>query len=132
MSFRDRLVRYREGLINGIAPNLTYLLGPILATKLVVEAKGLKRLARLPASSIQVLGAEKALFLHLTKHTKPPKHGIIFLHPVFRGSEKKIRGKIARLLAAKISLAAKADAFTHKFIAEELKKDLERKLKEVK
>ncbi|MGB9634865.1 MAG: hypothetical protein ACP5KJ_00070 [Candidatus Micrarchaeia archaeon] len=131
MKLRDEICKYRDETANKIARNLSYLLEPALATKLIVEAHGLKRLANLPASSIQVLGAEKALFMHLTKNTKPPKHGIIFLHPLMRGATKQKRGKIARLLAAKISIAAKADAYSKNFIAPNLKAELERKVEEV-
>ncbi len=129
---REDLIAYRDKTIDKLAPNLTYLLGPVLATKLVVEAKGVKRLAQMPASTIQVLGAEKALFMHLVRHTKPPKHGIIFLHPAMRGVPKKLRGKVARLIAAKIAIAAKADAYSHKFIAKELKEQLEEKINQIK
>jgi nucleolar protein 56 len=126
---RAQLEGYRDYKAKEIAPNLTHLLGESLATKLIVYSKGLKRLAHLPASSIQVLGAEKALFMHLTKKTKPPKHGIIFLHPAMRGISPKKRGKVARLIAAKVSIAAKADVYSKEFIAEKLKADLDEKLK---
>ncbi len=129
---REELIKYRDKTIEKIAPNLNYLLGPVLATKLVVEAKGLKRLAQMPASTIQVLGAEKALFMHLTRHTKPPKHGIIFLHQTMRGLPKKLRGKVARILAAKISIAAKADAYSHKFIAPKLKEEMDKKIEDIR
>lgn len=126
---REQLEKYRDYKAKEIAPNLTHLLGESLSTKLIVYSKGLKRLAHLPASSIQVLGAEKALFMHLTKKTKPPKHGIIFLHPAMRGVSPKKRGKVARLIAAKVSIAAKADVYSKNFIADKLKEDLEDKLK---
>ncbi len=129
---RNEMEKYRENTVKEIAKNLTYLVGAPLATALIVEAKGLRRLANMPASSIQVLGAEKALFMHLTKHTKPPKHGIIFLHPAMRGIKKSKRGKIARLIAAKIAIAAKADVYTKKFIAPKLKEELDKKLLEVR
>lgn len=128
---RSQLEGYRDYKVKEIAPNLTYLLGESLATKLIVYSKGLKRLAHLPASSIQVLGAEKALFMHLTKKTKPPKHGIIFLHPGMRGISPKKRGKVARLIAAKVSIAAKADVYSKEFIADKLKEDLDNKLKDL-
>ncbi len=128
---RDYLDEYRNRTVERIAKNLAYILGPSLATKMIVEAKGLRRLANMPASSIQVLGAEKALFLHLTSHTKPPKHGLLFLHPMLRGVKKAHRGKVARLIAAKVSIAAKADAYTKNFIAPKLKEELEKKMKEI-
>jgi nucleolar protein 56 len=128
---RAQLEGYRDYKLREIAPNLNHLLGEALATKLIVYSKGLKRLAHLPASSIQVLGAEKALFMHLTRKTKPPKHGIIFLHPAMRGISPKKRGKVARLIAAKVSIAAKADVYSKEFIADKLKDQLDKKLKEM-
>lgn len=125
---RDLLSEYIERTVEKVAPNLSYLVGNMLATKLIVSAKGIRRLANMPASGIQVMGAEKALFMHLIKHTKPPKHGIIFLHPAMRGIKKKDRGRVARLISAKISIAAKADAYTHNFIAPKLKEDLDKKI----
>lgn len=96
-------------LAKKIAPNLTSLLGEELAAELIAEAKSLKKLAFMASSKIQVLGAESALFRHLKEGTKPPKYGIIFKHDSVKNSENK--GKAARQLAAKISLAAKKDYF---------------------
>ncbi len=129
---RDRLIKYIEDFVSREAPNLTYLLGPSLAARLIAAAGGLEKLAKMPASSIQVLGAEKALFRHLRKGAKPPKHGLIFMYPAIHGSPKWQRGKIARALATKIAIAAKADAFTGQFIAEKLKEDLEKRINEIK
>jgi len=87
----------------------------------------------MPASTIQVLGAEKALFKHLKnkKGIAPPKHGVIFQYPAISQSPKKVRGKIARALAAKLSIAAKADSETKRFIAPLLKQNLEARIKQV-
>ncbi len=112
--------------------NLSHLTDPMLAARLVTIAGGLKRLAEMPGSTIQVIGAEKALFKHLRKGTRPPKHGILFQSPLVRGAPLKERGRIARALAAKLAIAAKADFFTHKFIADRLRKDLEKRLREIK
>ena len=112
--------------------NLSYLTDPLLAARLVTIAGGLARLAKMPGSTIQVIGAEKALFKHLRKGTKPPKHGILFQSPLVRGSPLEERGRIARTLAAKLTIAAKADYFTGNFIAEKLKEGLDKRLKEIK
>jgi len=112
--------------------NLSYLTDPLLASRLVTIAGGLARLAKMPGSTIQVIGAEKALFKHLRKGTKPPKHGILFQSPLVRGSPLEERGRIARTLAAKLTIAAKADYFTGNFIAEKLKEGLDKRLKEIK
>ncbi|MDP6870042.1 MAG: hypothetical protein QGI21_04650 [Candidatus Poseidoniaceae archaeon] len=92
-------------------PSLSKLLGPILAARLCVEAHGRMRLARLPAGTLQILGAEKAFFNHLKTGAPSPKHGHIFMHPWISRSPKWVRGKIARMVAAKASIAARCDAF---------------------
>ena len=92
-------------------PSVSTLVGPLLAARLCVEAHGRSRLARLPSGTVQVLGAEKAFFSHLRSGTAPPKHGHIFMHPWISRSPRWVRGKIARMLASKISIAARIDAF---------------------
>jgi len=116
-------------LMEETAPNVAAVIGPILGARLISKVGSLARLASLPASTIQILGAEKALFRALRKKGKPPKHGIIFQHPWVHGSPRKIRGKIARLLASKIAVAARVDHFSGRFIGEEIKKELEDKVK---
>jgi nucleolar protein 56 len=129
---KERVESFNDTLVREVAPNLSEVGGPKIAAKLIAKAGGLKKLANFPASTIQILGAEKALFKHLRKKTKPPKHGIIFQHPEVRGSKKELRGKIARLLAAKLSIAAKLDYYSKKFMGKELKKDLEEKIRKIK
>ena len=128
---RDTLSDYRDKAVLELAPNICCLVEPLLTAKLITLAGSMERLARAPASTVQTFGAEKALFKHLKKHSKPPKHGIIFLHPSIANSPRKIRGKIARALSTKISIAAKADFYTHRFIADKLKASFERRLKEI-
>ncbi|MCS7138692.1 MAG: hypothetical protein NZ873_01375 [Crenarchaeota archaeon] len=111
------------------APNVASVIGPILGARLISKVGSLARLASLPASTIQILGAEKALFRALKKRGKPPKHGIIFQHPWVHGSPRKIRGKVARLLASRIAVAARVDYFSGRFIGEELKRELENRIK---
>ena len=93
-----------------LAPNLSALAGPILAARLISRAGGLHRLAGMPSSRLQVMGAEKSLFKHLAGHAPSPKHGIIYRHPAVIGSARKLRGKAARALAGKLSIAARLDA----------------------
>lgn len=120
--------KYEEKLCREICPNLSYVAGPHVAAKLIAHVGSLKRLALLPASTIQVIGAEKALFKHLrNKKIDPPKHGIIFQHPRISNSPKKIRGRLARTLASKLATAAKADAFTKNFISEKLKEEFDKR-----
>ena len=90
-------------------PNLSALLGPELAARLVAQAGSLDRLARLPSSTIQVLGAERAFFEHLRGRAPPPRHGLLFLHPAIQSSPRTERGKLARALAGKAAIAARLD-----------------------
>lgn len=106
---RDRLADYIREQMEKIAPNVAAVAGPLLGARLISKAGGLKKLAMLPASTIQVLGAEKALFKHLAKGTPPPKHGILFQHPLVRNAKRWQRGKIARAIAAKLAIAARED-----------------------
>jgi nucleolar protein 56 len=131
-SLRDSLEKYEVEVTKELCPNLTYLIDASLAAKLIAHAGSLGRLAIMPASTIQVLGAEKALFKHLRQHTKPPKHGILFQHPWVNSAPKKERGKIARLLSTKIAIALKADVYTKNFIAEKLKADLDKRMDEIR
>jgi len=109
---------YQKELANELCPNMSEVGGPDIAAKLVSHVGSLARLAVLPASAIQVLGAEKALFKHLrNKRIPPPKHGIIFQHARISSSPKAVRGKVARVLANQLCLAAKADAFSKRKIS---------------
>ena len=92
------------------APNLSALVGPLLAGRLLALAGGLDRLARLPASTIQVLGAERAFFEHLRGRAPPPRHGVLFLHPRIQGAPRRQRGRLARALAGKVAIAARLDS----------------------
>ena len=129
---RTQQEAYQKELANEICPNMCEVGGPEIAAKLVSHVGSLKRLAFLPASAVQVLGAEKALFKHLrNRKIPPPKHGIIFQHPKISSSPKSVRGKIARALANKLSLAAKADAFSKRSISPELRKDFEQRFSDI-
>ena len=128
---RDSVEAYEASIARELCPNLSHIAGPELAAKLVAQAGGLKRLSTFPASTIQVLGAEKALFKHLKSGSRPPKHGLIFQHALVGKSPRKARGKIARCLAAKLAIAAKADAISHNFIAEKLKAQFEAQSKRI-
>ena len=127
----EQLEKYRDGVAQKLCPNISYVAGPALAAKLVAQAGGISRLASFPSSTVQVLGAEKALFKHLKTGSPPPKHGLIFQYPMISTAPKHARGKLSRALAAKISIAAKADAYSHNFIAEKLKEQFEKRAKEI-
>jgi len=129
---RRGLEKYIDEAMMEVAPNVRGLVGPLLGARLIALAGGLSKLATLPASTIQVLGAEKALFRALRTGSKPPKHGVIFQYPAIHRSPRWQRGKIARALAAKLAIAARIDAFTGEYKADELKAQLEQRIKEIK
>lgn len=122
---RRAMEDYIESTIREIAPNVTAVVGPMLAARLVSLGGGIEDLARAPAGTIQLLGAEKALFRHLRTGSKPPKHGVLFQHPWVHGAPRWQRGAIARAFAARIAIAARADAFTHRDISADLVKRLD-------
>jgi nucleolar protein 56 len=128
----SKLRHYIEDKMGAVAPNLNHLAGPLIGARLISYAKGLERLARMPSSTVQLLGAEKSLFKHLRDGSKPPKHGIIFQHPMVHSAPLRLRGKIARAFASKISIAARADFYSKNFIAEELKEGLDRTVASIK
>ncbi|MFW6145151.1 MAG: NOP5/NOP56 family protein, partial [Candidatus Natronoplasma sp.] len=132
MAYRERLHTYVEERMKEYAPNITALTGPKLGGELIAHVGSLKELAKQPASTIQVLGAEKALFKHLNKGTKPPKHGVILQHPYVHRAPKDKRGKIARTFANKIAIAARLDHFGGEYKGDELKAEVEEKVENVK
>ena len=97
-----------------IFPNLVNVLGTQLTVRIVALAGNLSKLARLPASTIQLLGAEKALFRHMADGSPPPKHGVLYQHPTVKRSSGKDKGRASRKLAAKVAIAAKIDFFGEK------------------
>lgn len=129
---RASLEAYLEARMGEVAPNVAHLVGPLIGARLLALAGGLQELSRKPASTIQLLGAEKAMFRHLRKGTKPPKHGVLFQHPWVHGSPRAQRGPIARALAGKVAIAARADAFTGRFIADDLKAEVEAAIQEAR
>lgn len=129
---RIELADYIDAVMKEVAPNITALVGPLLGARLLSLAGGLESLARLPASTIQVLGAEKALFRALRTGGKPPKHGVIFQYPAIHRSPRWQRGKIARALAAKLAIAAKVDYFSGRHIGDRLKEEVEKRIDEIK
>ena len=134
-TFRGKLDRL-ENAIRELAeqhlPSLSIMLGPILSARLCVEAHGRMRLARLPAGTVQVLGAEKAFFNHLKTGAPPPKHGHIFMHPWISRSPRWVRGKISRTVAAKASIAAKVDAFGGEPWGQEAVDEIEKRIENIR
>lgn len=116
--------------VQSIAPNLSSLAGPILAARLISRSGGLRVLAEMPSSRIQLIGAEKSLFKHLHGHAPSPKHGIIYRHPAVIGVPKRLRGKAARALAGKLAIAARLDYYGSGLLPD-LKAALDRRLAEI-
>lgn len=122
---RQKHEAYLLQVMKNYCPNLLHLAGVTIGAHLLELGKGLKNLALLPSSTIQLLGAEKALFRHLKTGSRSPKYGFIHAHQLIQGTSKK--GKAARALADKLSLCARLDYFKGEFKAPEYLKELERK-----
>lgn len=130
---RESLSTYLSSLLVEIAPNLSAIAGDVIAAKLISKAGGLDRLAKMPSSTIQLLGSEKALFRFLKSkgRAKSPKFGLIFNHPLIQNAPREKQGKIARLVASKLSIAIRIDFYSKEYKSNEMKKDLENKVKEI-
>jgi nucleolar protein 56 len=121
------LLLYLEKTMKEYCRNVYVLAGPTIGAKLLREAKSLKRLASLQSSTMQLLGAEKALFRHIKTGAKSPKYGHIVNHPVVINAKKEDKGKAARALADKLSIAARLDYFKGEFLADTFLKDLQKR-----
>ncbi len=120
---RDRIEAYVGEAMQEAAPNMNALAGPLIGARLISLAGGLERLSILPASTIQILGAEDAFFRFLKTKKRPPKHGVIFQLPEIRSASKSVRGRISRVFAAKLALASRIDRFGGEFIGDKLRAD---------
>ena len=108
---RTELAKAVSGRANDVMPNTSALIGGLVAARLMANAGGLEDLSRMPASAIQVLGARTALFAHLRTKSPSPKHGIIFQHRRVHNAPRECRGKVARVLAGKLAIAARIDHY---------------------
>jgi nucleolar protein 56 len=129
---RRRLEEYIQTMMKSIAPNMTALVGPVVGARLISLAGSLKDLAARPSSTVQVLGAERALFRSLKTGTDPPKHGVIFQVAVINAAPYWQRGRIARALAGKLSIAARIDAFSKRDMGEELRLSFQKRVEEIR
>jgi len=129
---REKISGYIDGLMAQVAPNIRTVVGSSIGARLISLAGGLTNLARMPASTLQILGAEKALFRALRSRARPPKHGVIYQYPDIRGVPKWQRGKVARALAGKLSIAARVDAMSGEFIGEKLAAELKARIADIK
>lgn len=121
------LIDYLDSILKKYMPNVLALAGTTITARLLSSAGSLRRMATIPASTIQLYGAEKALFRHLRSGAKSPKYGHIFSHPLLQSADRKSAGKVARALADKIAMCAKLDYFKGDFLGEQYLEDLEKK-----
>ncbi len=108
---RDELAAFIQRTAPAVAPNLSAMAGAELAARLIALAGGLESLAKKPSGTVQVLGAEDALFAHLAGRAPSPKHGVIYTHDYVRNTRPEDRGSAARALAGKLTLAARVDHY---------------------
>ncbi len=118
---------YLESVMKNFCPNLAAVAGVLTGAKLIQEAGSLKKLSIMPSSTVQILGAEKALFRHMKTGAKPPKYGILYSHSLIQRQSRGNQGRAARALADKISIAARVDYFKGQFIGDKLRKEVEDK-----
>ncbi len=130
---RKSMEEYVDKTMEEMAPNIRAVAGALLGARMISIAGSLQNLAMRPASTIQVLGAEKALFRSLKTGARPPKHGLIFQHTLLHDAKRWQRGKIARVIAGKLAIAARADAFGEgHYIGDVLKADINKRIDEIR
>jgi len=130
--YRESLSEYLKTRMNAVAPNLTTMVGELVGAKLIAHAGSLVNLAKYPASTIQILGAEKALFRAMRTKHNTPKYGLIYQATLVGQSHAKIKGKISRTLAAKCSVCIRVDALgesENAEVGEQCKQYIESRLK---
>ena len=132
ISYRESLGGYLHNRMIAVAPNLSTLIGDNVAAKLISQAGSLVTLAKYPASTIQILGAEKALFRSLKSGGNTPKYGIIYNSSFISRAGIKNKGKISRYIANKLAIAARFDQFAvipNTKMGEAMKQQVEDRLK---
>jgi nucleolar protein 56 len=129
---RKDMENYVDSTMEEVAPNTRAIAGALLGARLIAIAGSLQNLAMKPASTIQVLGAEKALFRSLKTGARPPKHGLIFQHALLHDAKRWQRGKIARVIAGKLAIATRIDAFGGKYVGDRLKAEVDKRIDEIR
>ena len=129
IKMQEYLGEFLEVQTKKLMPNVVYLIDYKIAAEMLSMAGSLERLAVMPSSTIQLLGAEKALFKHMKFGSRPPKYGYLFKLPELANLDKKEKGRMARVYATKISIAARADYYTKRFISDTLKEQINKMLK---
>lgn len=126
MQARERISEHITDTMKRIMPNTCAVATPILGAKMLSSAGGIKRFAGMPSTTVQLLGAEQALFRHLRGKVPPPKHGILFNHPLVQKVHPKNRGKMARTLGNAIAIAVKVDYHKGEYVGDMLHKKTEK------
>jgi nucleolar protein 56 len=128
---KKNLEKYLQDSMKELMPNFSAVIDPVLACKMLSLAGSLEKLAKMSSSTIQLLGAEKALFRHLHKKGKSPKYGVLFLSKEIQNAPIDKRGKIARVLASKLMIAARIDFYSKRDESEKIKEQLKKELEKV-
>ena len=126
IQFRNEISEYINQRMKAIAPNLSEIVGESIGARLIAHAGSLRQLAKAAGSTIQVFGAEKALFRALKEGKKTPKYGLIYHAQLVAHADQKFRGRISRGLAAKAALMARIDEFSNENDDQYGKSDKER------
>lgn len=128
---RSDLENYIEDLVKEEMPNLDKILGTFLAARMIALTGGLEEMAKKPASTVQMLGAEKALFRYLRGNGSPPKHGVLFEHEYVNQLPEEQRGKMARFMANKAVMAARVDCYSDKDKGSKFRGEIREKYEEL-
>ncbi|KAM0671976.1 Nop56p-like protein [Ordospora colligata] len=132
--FRDELEKYICVKMQGLAPNLMALIGDVMGAQMISKAGSLSSLAKMAGSTIQMMGAEKALFQALKAESNTPKYGIIYGSSLVGQTPSQHKAKIARSLASKIGLAARIDMYgddTHKNHGTHMREQIMKRIKDL-
>lgn len=124
---RKEIEEYMGSIMKTLCPNFHAIAGTNIGAKMIAKAGSVEKMAFMPASTIQLLGAEEALFRHIKTGARPPKYGILLQHPIVARAKRQDKGKAAKGIADKIAIAVKVDFFKGEFIGDRLRKDLEKK-----
>ena len=129
---QDEIDAYLKESVPKLMPNVSYLVDYKMAAELLSRAGSLQKLAMMPSGTLQLLGAEKALFRHLRSGSKPPKYGVLFKLKEVVEADRWSKGRVARLFATKLSIAARADAISKRFIGKQLRESIDKALAKIK
>ena len=124
---RKAIEDYMSNAMKRICPNMHAITGTNIGAKLIAKAGSIEKMVYMPASTIQLLGAEEALFRHIKTGARPPKYGILLQHPIVSRCKKQDKGKAAKALSDKISIAVRVDFFKGEFIGDQLRSALEKR-----